>query len=661
MAEEQPVIAPLEVPLPSDGRGSLAWWLAQIHAAKDKREKVANEAGWKDRIQSYLGKTLGSAPAKDTIVVPKDYANVEQKKAQLFAQVPELHLEPKQDAYAAAAPIAQAIVREYLGPHQVNAEVVMGEVIFDALCPSGLMCSKIGYESVQDGTIEVPTGAVDPLTGGPKLDPVTQQPETQAVPHTIYERYFWERVSPLKTLIPADFHGSEYNKAPWLAFEFDFDPQDETGLNPTERINERVRSEPGGQSGVEVWYRPAHVDGSEKHPEKYRCLLIKNDQAVKHGPSPYQKVLPDGTILGVRRNPIRIGALRYVSDSAYPPSDCAMSAPQVEELSKGRSQMIQQRDRNVPMRAADKHRVDQPTIDKITKGEYQAIILTDGPPNEIFAQIAQAQFPRENFEFNRVINQDLVNTWALATTPGEEVEGTKTATEASLFQGKTDVRLRRERNAVLRYFLAAAEDIFALIQLFADDTDYVRVVGADGVAKLQAWDKSMIAGEYAFTAKPDSAVFQDQALQKKHATETFQFLAPSPFINQQELAAWYLRQQDMEPAKFIAPPKPPEPDQPKINFSFTGQDLNPLSPQAPLVVAIMVQLGIQVPPDVIAASKNIAAAGLMAGPHGLSGEPSAVQPGEARQDTTAPMQPALNKHANDLTGRNNSGLAPGVQ
>ena len=36
--------------------------------AKDKRDKVSKENGWKDRIQSYLGKPLANAPTDDTIV-----------------------------------------------------------------------------------------------------------------------------------------------------------------------------------------------------------------------------------------------------------------------------------------------------------------------------------------------------------------------------------------------------------------------------------------------------------------------------------------------------------------------------------------------------------------------------------------------------------------
>lgn len=645
---EAPAAGLLEIPLPAEGQNSTAWWLEQIQAAKDKRDKISREYGWKDRIASYLGRSLSAVPTVDTVVVPKDYANVEQKKAQLFTQVPELHLEPKRDEFASAAPIAQAIVRDYLGPNKVNASTVMNEVIFDALCPSGLMCSKVGYEAIQDGVKPVPMGPPDPITG---------QQMTVPAPNIIYERYFWERFSPLKSLIPADFHGSDYDKAPWLGFEFEFDPTDQTGLNPNEIINERGKSS-DKQSGVEIWYRASVCDpANEKHPEKFRCLVFKNGQPVKHAASPYQRIGADGTILGMRRNPVRIGALRYVSDSAYPPSDCQMSQPQVEELSKGRSQMIQQRNYSIPLRGADRTRIDKDTLDKLTNGpKIGDIILTEGNPSEIVMEMARAQFPRENFTFDQIINRDLANTWGLTTSPGEEIEGTKTATEASIFQGKADVRLRKERQMVLNYFLQGAEQIFALIQLFADDTDYVKVVGQDGLAKLVPWNKQTIPGDYMFTAKPDSAVYQDQALQRKRATETYQFLAPNKFVNQNELTRWFLQQQDMEPAKFLAPPPKPEPEKPSISFAFKGEDLNPALPQFGIVAYILQTSGMPLPPELVQMAQMTALVQPALGP--VPAPPAGHPP---HQTGTAPMQHPINKHQSEESGRlPGGGMAPAV-
>lgn len=643
-------------------------WRGRIKAAKDKREKIARQNGWKDRVQAYLGKSLTATPVRDTIVVPKDYANVEQKKAQLFSQLPQIHLAPSRDEFAQAAPTAQAVLQEYLGPRHVQAEAVMEEVLFDLLCPAGLMCSKLGYESVQDGEDLVPGPPVpDPVTGA--LAPGPAIP----APRIVWERYFWERIPPDRVLIPADFHGSVYDRAAWLGFEFELEEKrieggapgspkndDQQGLNVLERPDASDRPLTPTVRGVELWYRASLFDDTVKNPDqlRYLCLLDGQDVPKRHENSPYQVVQPDGTITGMIRNPIRIASLRYVSDSAYPPSDCAISAPQVEELSKGRTQMIQQRERNLSMRWVDRNRVDKDDIDKITRGEIQSIIPLDGNGNEVIGEVARAVFPRENFEFDDVVNRDLSEQWALgANQRGGQTDTTRTATELSLIQNNVDVRLRRERAKVLAYYTEAAEDLLALIQLFADEQDYVRIVGADGVGRLQAWNKDTIAGDFVFTAIPDSSVYQDQAARRQQATQVYQFLAANPQMNQTEVAAYFLREHDLEPAKFIAQPKPPAPKEPSVSFAFKGEDLSPLAPQSPIVLEIMVQAGITISPQAVMTSKSIAATipppEMPATGGGMDHQH--VQTG------TAPMQSPLNKHVAELTGRNEAGLAPGVQ
>lgn len=631
-------------------------WQALIQAAKDKRDKVASEQGWAKRIDVYLGKPLDAMPKDDTVVVPKDYANVEQKKAQLFSQLPDVHMAAQRDEFAEAVPVAQAIVRDLVSVHGVHAEAVMDEVIFDALCPAGLMCSKIGYEAF--------TAGEKPMA--PPVDPVTQQPmgPPTMVPNIVFERYYWERFSPKKALIPADFHGSDYDKAPWLGMEFELDEAvamkrfgiappasgEDTSLNRFEAFFQG-RGAPKKVKGAEIWYRPALVDGTSAHPEEFRRLILLDGKDIQPQitPSPYQTVNPDGTISGLTRNPIRIGALRYVSDSAFPPSDCAVSAPLVEELSMGRTQMVQQRKRNMPMIGADRTRVTTDDLDKIEKGTVQGIILTEGPAGDVFQEIRKGAFPRENFTFNDYTDRDIAEAWALSNTPDYNAQGSKTATEASLFQGKSDTRLRRERARVLKYYVLAVECLFTLVQKFATDTYIVRVAGADAVAAWHQWTAADIAGEFAFSAKPDSAVFQDQAFVRKQATEVFQFLAPSPFVNQQALTQWYLQQMDMEPTKFLAQPEPPKPETPKVSFSFKGDDLNPQNPQYSIVLEVMRQAGFQI-------SAGAAAMSLDTALHA----PLPEAPGEPRQSGTAPTQSPLNKHAHEETGRNNAGLAPGA-
>jgi len=251
---------------------TVEYWRAQITAAEEKRDPLVTE--WRNNVQRYLAKTLPIQPKAHTVVVPLDYANTEQKKAQLFFRVPELHLKATRPEYEGAVPVFQAVVNHYLGRHGVDAKTMMDEVLFDALCPSGLAVTKIGYEPTIHGMRTVP----DPQTGLPMPDPNDPtQPAT--VPNVIHEAYYWNRISPEKALIPADFHGSQYDRSPWLGFKFELDadvgirrfrlPKDFqggrdhaiTGLNEAEAPKQdaprkKIR-------GWEIWYKLSLVDPTE--------------------------------------------------------------------------------------------------------------------------------------------------------------------------------------------------------------------------------------------------------------------------------------------------------------------------------------------------------------------------------------------------------------
>jgi hypothetical protein len=592
-----------------DSPKTAAFWHAQITAAKTKRDKLTQE--WKNNVQRYLAKTLGTSPKEDTVIVPLDYANTEQKKALLFFRVPAVTLTPKKPALDAAVPVFQAVLNHLLGRHGVDAKTMMDEVLFDAIVPAGLAVTKIGYEPTVDGTKYIPTGMVDPQTGAPVL---------AEVPNVIHEQYYWNRISPEKVLIPADFSGSNYDRAPWLGFEFELDfaiakrrfhlPDDfhaEVDL-PIQGLNESEPAELEGQrprvSGVELWYRLAMLDPAHAHPEAFgTCVLIDgiDEFAVKPQPSRWQKLVTDPqsgktTIVGMKGNPIHINGVRYVSDSAYPPSDVTMARPQVEELSKGRTQMIRERDRNVPIRGYDRNRVDKETVTKIERAELQAIIGFDGNPTEQITVIGTGRLPRENFEFDSIIKQDLNASWAMGSNQRAQTstEGSRTATEASIIQSNSDTRLAYEQGHWLDWFVRGAEKLGGLVQLFADDLDYVHVVGPDGIEALRAWDKTTIAGEFAYHALPDTAIRQDAATHRRRALDQFQLLANEPHVNRGELVRWLLGELNIDPRVFKADLPERGPDPMRLQLTIRSESLNPTLPEYPVLKEVMGQSGINI-------------------------------------------------------------------
>lgn len=623
------------------------------------------------------------------MVVPKDYANTEQKKGQLFFQTPyiqALPLEPAAAGMEDAVSIFEPVINHYLGPDGVNAKAMVDEVLMDGLVASGVFASKIAYESVVDGTKPIQVGQQpDPnFVPPPMMDPTQQPPQAPMVPvmadapNIISEKYIWERISPAKLLIPVEFNGSDYDKAPWLGFDFlmDFEPAKRVFKLPDHfntfvgdddhllgKKNKQAADDRGGRKrikGSEIWYKASLFDETVKNPDLLRVLVLIDglEAPVKHRDSPFQQVQPDGSILGMPGFPVHVGALRYVPDSAFPPSDCQMSHTLVDELSDGRTQMSRQRRRSVPMRLGPVG-LGTEFYAKIEKNIQQSVIpipdeqfiLYQGEPVK---EVSRAQFPKENFSFDQIGSRDISETWALdATQRGISQAHSVTATEIERTQQNANIRLTRERTTFLNWFARGTTKLASLIQQFADQTSYVAIVGADGARRLQPWDKTKIQGRFLFTCKPDSSIMVDAAAVSKQALDRFNLLHQSPFINQQELLTETLRALNLDPAKLIQQPQPKPVEVPKVSFTFNDQSLNPQNPAFPIVMEILKMGGIPVDDKAIGAAQKLASLSgptASAVPHGAPAAPPPAQTVGNASGSGGTVEP-MNKHMADTTGQ----------
>lgn len=590
----------LTVPLPASGRGSDHWWSDQVTQAKKRRKKELPL--WKANLDRYrsVKPQLAGFQRRDVVGVNIEFGKTEAKKSQLFFQQPDVQLTPREEQ----APESVALFREclnfYLGPDEANVLSMIDEILLDVLCPAGMGCTKIGFEEAH---ITKSMPVLDPATGQPALDPLTQQPQMQDVPQRIYSRFYWERISPARMLIPAGWTNQNWDRAPWLGFEYDLvdtstsgEPSrsmagvvgesiaaDET-LSPA---NDReFLTRPG--TGIELWYRASLMDPSVKDPRRYRRIVMETQPRSKqtvtaHEDSPYQTLGPDGQFqAGMLGNPIHVLTLRPMADSAYVPSDCTVSRLQVDELSKGRTQQMVQRDRNLPMRGADKSRVDKGTLDRIEKGETQSIILTDGDPDLAIKVIQQASAPPENMAFNGQLSQDITELWALGPNQSGSAQARQTtATESSNIAKGVDNRLVKERGRVELFYIRGVEKFSALLQMFGDDDTFIPIIGAANKAQMTLWNKTKTPGRYLFRVRPDSSVRIDASEDLDRLLRAYNLLAKDPHVNRIELLNELCAKFGLDPAKVVIaqlPPQPPE--KPKPTISFKGEDMsNPVVQQ----------------------------------------------------------------------------------
>ena len=619
------------LPLPEEGAGSLTSWVSAIQRDETLRKK--KEPLWKENIRRYKNASGASLTkfgisGRETINVNIDYANTEAKKALLFFQSPELQLQAKRVDDVQAAPLAQAVINYKLN-YDINVMATVDQILTDLICPAGLGVTVIGYECFKGPDIEEPVmeDVTDEFTGQPVLgldgqpaqrpavDPETGEPLVNSLPNIIRESYFWERETPMKVGIPASFTGSDYDQAPYLWREVLTDKDtfkarygvDYEAATVSQDDN-RLTTDPDQQAtpnmvrAIEVWYRSSVYRVEATDPERYTQLILamgrggsradrSQARIIVHRDSPYQVLDGRGRVIsGMRGNPIHILTLRYVSDDPYPPSDCSMSRAQVDELSLSRSQMVQQRRRNLPLRWVNTS-VDpsaKATIERLEKGEIQGIIPLLGDGNQIIGSVQQSGFPRENFTFQDIIERDIAREWALGANQNGTATDAQTATEATIMQNNTDSRLSAERAKVLRWYVRGAEKVFSLIQQFADDADFVPMLGPDGAEVLTQWNKTAIQGLFRFEARPDSTIRMDASQERELFLRLYNLAANDPNFNRIELDRMLAQKFHLDPGRVVVaqPPQPP-PDRPKMSVSITGMDLSPMAPQFPVVEELL--------------------------------------------------------------------------
>lgn len=667
------------IPMTLDQIG--VWW-SRVERARARRDTVSAE--WQKNIDAYNGKPLASMPSSDWVNPNTDFADVEQKKAQLFFTTPEVHCKPQEPLSAGQETsilIKQAVLNDKLGPNGVDAKRLMDKAIFDVLCPAGWGATKIGYDVV---TRPVTQSIPHPIPGQP--------PIAQTIDVPVYEEWFWEHFSPKKLLVPDDFFDNEFDKAPWLGMEFSMPvlaarrkfnlPDDFRATTTTDPYVFDDASGTGSSTpatrdlvtGVELWYRASLEDEAVFHPELLRKLVLIDgmpDQPATHTDSPYQSLDSQGRLTpdSMVGSPIHVLTIRDLTDSAYIRSDCSMTRDLVDQLSKFLTTQTKQRDTSIPLRLVDEGVITPDVMQKITKGDYGSFIpIPEGrlePPPVV--EIARAQYPRENFEGQSRIERQLAKTLALdSNQSGATDDQSRTATELTIVQNNASVRLKGERNRVVQFFLAGVRKFDSLLQRFATDTSVIQIVGPDGAQQWAAWNKLTIAGRWAYAIKPDSGVDLDEATARKQALDTYNFLGKDPLVDRSYLIAELAPALHLDPQRLKAQPKPPQPDRPSLGFSFKGEDL-----LNPLCVAVMIQGGVNITPDMIQQAHTLiqTATGIPAPPispePGIPGMPKTTPlpgqprpPGPPQPGAGQPPHPGampktnlISQHAADHTGR----------
>jgi len=657
-----------------------AFWRGEITRSRTVAEVVWPD--WQTNLDYYAGRSPDAATAvankTEWVNVNVDFYQVEAKQAQLFYEQPDLQLSaqgpfkpvtmpgappPAMPPVAAILQAHRSLLNELLGPDYADVLTTIQKAIKDCLCPSGFGATKIGYESFVQ-SIEPP----------PQLGNVLNLQQPFAMP--IAEKWYWERIPPKKYRIPADFHDTDYDKAPWLAMDFrmplaegrrtlnlpsDFEAsstRDEKVL--TDHTQGQDTSDLEAIEGTEIWYYAALYDQDVIHPQVMRrhVLVEGVDGFVeKQNDSPYQTLikgrLTRDSMIG---NPIHVLTLRDVPDSAYVPSDSQMTRPLVRELCKFRTQMVQEREVGRARYGFDSEKLTPESAERLANGTLGEFIALEGGAlaagaQTIVAQLIQPATNRQAYIANDYITRDIEKTLAIdATGAGvNDTSADETATKTAEVARSRNVRLDAERRRVLAWYLKGVAKFSALVCRFMTPSLAVPYLGEQGAQIWASWDKKTTDGRLVFKARPDSQIHLDAAQERRYWLQLYQMMANDPNVIRSKVAKKVFEVAGENPDDFVIDQLPEEKPDGNFSMRFQGDDL--VGPQAQQVREILAQLGIEISQEAIDSSGSQMYQQVALGLRDASGTAVPPQKRPAAHGGPAEQVRPLSKQQGDETGQ----------
>jgi hypothetical protein len=649
-------------------RADVKAWCGRRDRAESFRKQF--EPQWERALKRYA-QAKYEADRYDVNAL-MDFRHVENKKASMFHQTPTMQLQPvdpkdQSIPYTEILPLRQKYLNHQLGQHGANAKRAFHKAIVDAIAASCWIVLKIGYEN---RTLPVP----DPVTGKPMIGP-----DGKPVNVPIWDRAFMSRVSPMKALVPHDFRDTDFDESPWLGVRGVM-PLSQAKRQPNWTIPNVVRGADGRFTSIgavhkdeavfshgltnegdgdplieydEIWYKAHLFDSDVWHPELYRCLvLIKGlDEPACCVDSPYQTLSDDGSLSddSLIGNPIHIGSLRDLPDSAYVPCDLVVGEQLSREVNKFRTQAIRKRGKNEPFTVVAEG-LGQPLIEKIAANEGPIPVpdhyIDAGGQQKAIAVVQAGTEPRDNFTAQDYAERDWQQALGSSDARSGQISKKKvTATEIRNVAGNAAARDETEKQRVSEIFVGAVWKFDTILQRTATPQKLQKVLGSQGAVLWQQWQA--LPGKYAYSIVPDSGTYLDAQQARASQIDEYNIFRKDERVNPDTLLEKAARVCGYDPATFIAPPRDKVMEPPTASISFKGEDVsNPA--MGNLLLDFCANSGLKMRPETIQAFAQMAAAYVMQTLTG--GQPiGAAADGNGHGGAADRTEP-INKHSSQKTG-----------
>ena len=503
-----------------------------------------------------------------------------------------------------------AVKAEYLnkqlGRENMNWSRLADALLFDICQVSGLGAVKIGYSATIRQTPQPVMGPdpnfIPPLPqpGGvlglqapvqppqvPQMDEMGQ-PLTQMVPVTIFSEIYCRKISPWKVVIDPYCRSTQYDKdagfmGHWFtmrAFQAkrllkvtddDLKEQEDTKLRYVHK-NDPASGTPVIQ-GVELFIKATSVDPSITHPQQpdyvchpqelYQLVLLKD---IKNRPFVWRPCVDQTfdaqgqlTQDSIDRFPIQIGTLRDLTDSAYPQADAAFTNSIIKVRNTGLRQQIRMRDASIQkvLFDADAFEEGEQAALKNPETDYLAIkggALQKGVES-VMAATPSVKVSPDSFRLDADLSSIEDQTLGVnANSSGATNDVVRAATEIATVQQSAAGRAKKEQTRFVGFFLDCVRLIDIYISRYTTQTQYAKITGPDGAARIQAWNGEMVSGRWMYDIAPDSQL-QVDSTNVQVDLSLYNLTAKDPLVDRRAVLRRIYQKMGYDPGKCLLPPQ----------------------------------------------------------------------------------------------------------
>lgn len=573
----------------------------KIESAKARRRELVAE--WqenRERITAPAGRSIAEPQRRRATTT--DATLVKKKASFLYSQVPEVRLTAKQKQFEPAVPVFAKLLNDTLKESGVAA--AMYEGVRDGRV-AGIAAALVSYTATTE-QIQIP--AVDPM-----MWKLTRPGE--AVPTVPFERiadkkFTTKRISPADLIVDTSFKGSDFDqcsllghtgRVTWAEAKRTWKLKDEDKkkvcgntesdsldqLNPDDVAN-RFDDDAQLVEFDEVFLRSHIFDaGQVRFDAIHHIVFVRGiDKPVVDEPWKGQRIDErTGKYVGACKYPLRILTTDYDSDEAFPKADVSMTRGQVDALARSRSNMLEQKEHNRPLRTFNPSMVDKAVKDALMRGDWNGFIPTLSV-DRAFGTVPQVNYPNEDHEFDEIAKREMADYWSIGENQGGNYAATtRSASEATIVQANFQSLIGQERARVADWFVSISEVMAGLLALYGDFE--VPEVSPEDTQRIAAWDRTSISQHVVFSVRADSTVAVEAQSRIQQLMSILNITAKAPFVNSAPMIQEIVTLAGFDPDEVMQEPPQPAPEPVNFSLRVSGEDLS-----NPMVVATMAKRGL---------------------------------------------------------------------